>query len=142
MPFDNPMPYESDRTRNLKAARALIAKEKDWITFNRNDGRGGRCALGAVDAVLSPDLASLHSASWPSAALRATEVSPEVKLLGEHTTLSATQKLMFGHVGPKTVGAYYVAHHNNHNGHAATVKMFDDAVSASIELDALAAFAS
>ncbi len=124
MPLDgtNFTPYESARTRNLKAARALIASPDHWTTGVRNDGRGRMCALGALDQVLL----GLNGRAFPRLLLDYDKVhdSPEAALLASKATVAYVG-------GP----ASRVAAHNNTKGHAATLEMFDGAINASIELD-------
>lgn len=119
MPFDNINYDQGDSIlRNLIAARALIADERNWTPWIRKMWRGDNdfafCALGAVEEVMGTH-------NWHRSA--------EVKRLAATSIVPFYRR----HDAP-----FAVAHHNNTRGHAATLEMFDKAISARrVELEAV-----
>lgn len=112
MPFDSVNIPESRCTAFLKAARALITPRKRWIVGIRNNYAGRMCAIGALEHVMGQAWREYDDGT-----------TMPVKLLA-----SKSQR-----PSPDLLNA--IAQHNNQLGHKATLKMFDEAITESIERD-------
>jgi hypothetical protein len=118
MPFDNINIPESTLTTGLRAARDLI--DKGWIAGRLNDGRGGYCALGAVNKVFS------------------LKRYPACDLLAHFATYRGLDRCNNVNVTDRSQNTVKIAGHNNMLGREATLDMFDKAIAASIELTMMA----
>lgn len=131
MPFDNefarssaappilpavPLSRTDEVLDVLVRARALIACERDWTTRDRGEDGGPCCALGALDRVIGGD-PWLYPAGDSDAARYLAQFSHYK--LGDHANGFVLDNV-----------PSLVAQHNNSFGHAATLEMFDRAISA------------
>lgn len=130
MPLDQANIPESQCTRNLKAARAVIASEETWTIGTRDDYHGSYCAIGAIEktiGVASFTLERHHESRYVN----------EIMLLSKHGIYSDIAH------DPNDIDGMLrrIAGTNNRSGHKRTLKMFDDAIAESMALDATVAFA-
>lgn len=115
MPFDSTS-RESNLTHNLRVARCIVAGS--YVPFDRHDGRGGHCALGAIELAVG-------------FLLNSNEVTgcAEVKQLAKFAKADVEK------FAPDLRAAASVAIHNNTLGEESTLQMFDEAIADSVEQD-------